>query len=96
MPIGEFRAWARWKLATILGDEDFLDDAQRRMDEYHSGILRRAERVYNYKCGTLFGRKHSALIGQQRCFREKCILFFQWHLRYLMILYFFPLTGYHN
>lgn len=49
MPIGEFRAWARLKLANIIGNEEFLDDAQRRMDEYHSGQLRRGERCFAYR-----------------------------------------------
>lgn len=49
MPFGEFRSWARLKLAKVIGNEDFLDDAGRRADEYHTGILRNGENFYGVK-----------------------------------------------
>lgn len=55
MPVGEFRSWAWLKIARLTGNSDYIDDAERQMDAYQTGQLRRAERQYGYRLAQLEG-----------------------------------------
>lgn len=50
MPVGEFRSWAWLKIARLMGNQEHIDDAERQLDAYQTGQLRRAERQYGYRC----------------------------------------------